>query len=164
VVFESFLADLPDIGPICSGGRYDNLVGLYSPDQRTPLKGVGASIGIDRFIAGLEALGRLKEEKTYAKAAIAWVSHNAGGACQTLADKLRSEGIPCEVFLEEEKLTKQFQLAEKKGLSWLIIPDGEDPLTSPLTLRDLAKRENWEGAKIEAIIDILKLQYVKVSN
>jgi len=156
VVFESFLADLPSLGSVCSGGRYDNLVGLYSADQRAALCGVGASIGIDRLIAGLEALGRLKEEKSYAKTAVAWVSPDAGGACQAIADKLRSKGIPCEVFLNEEKLTKQFQLSEKKGLSWLIIPNSENPLGSPLTLRDLIKRENKEGLGIEKLVEIIK--------
>jgi histidyl-tRNA synthetase len=156
VVFESFLADLPSIGSVCSGGRYDNLVGLYSADQRAALCGVGASIGIDRLIAALEALSRLKEEKSYAKTAVAWVSPDAGGACQVIADKLRGDGIPCEVFLNDEKLTKQFQLAEKKGLYWLIIPNSENPLGSPLTLRDLSKRENREGITIEKLLEIIK--------
>jgi histidyl-tRNA synthetase len=155
VVFESFLADMPSIGSVCSGGRYDNLVGLYTADQRAALCGVGASIGIDRLIAGLEALGRLKEEKTYAKTAVAWVSPEAGGSCQVLAEKLRSEGIRCEVFLNEEKLTKQFQLSEKKGLLWLIIPDGENPLTGPITLRNLSKRENREGLSIDEVVGII---------
>ena len=152
VVFESFLADLPGIGSICSGGRYDNLVGLYS---REPLVGVGASIGIDRLIAGLEALGRLEALKTYARVAIACVNETTAGACQALAEKLRKEGIPCEVFLEEEKLSKQFQAAEKKGLSWLIIPNTEKP-TGALTLRDLGKRESREGLKVEGLIGIIK--------
>jgi len=155
VVFESFLAELPGIGSVCSGGRYDNLMGLYSADKKAALCGVGASIGIDRLIAGLEALGRLKEEKSYAKTAVAWVSPEAGGACQALAEKLRREGIPCEVFLNEEKLTKQFQLAEKKGLSWLIIPNNEKPLESPLTLRDLSKRENRERLTMEEIVKFI---------
>jgi histidyl-tRNA synthetase len=156
VVFESFLADLPGIGSVCSGGRYDNLVGLYTADQRAALCGVGASIGIDRLIAGLEAIGRLKEEKSYAKTAVAWVSPGTGGACQALADELRREGIPCEVFLNEEKLTRQFQISEKKGLSWLVIPSSEKPLESPLTLRNLSKRENREGLGIEEVVEILK--------
>ena len=156
VVFESFLSDMPGIGSVCSGGRYDNLVGLYTKNKNPSesLSGVGASLGIDRLIAGLEALGRLETELSYARIAIACVSEASGGAYQALAETLRKEGIPCEVFLEEEKLTKQFQLAEKKGLRWLIIPDSE---TSPaLTLRDLAKRENHEGLKTEEIIAILK--------
>jgi histidyl-tRNA synthetase len=147
VVFESFFADLPDIGSICSGGRYDNLVGLYSKE---PLAGVGASIGIDRLIAGFEALGRVKAEKTYAKVGIACVGGDANaGACEALAGKLRERGVYCDVFLEGEKLTKQFQAAEKKGLRLLIIPD-------TLTLRDLRKRENIEGLGIEGIVEMVK--------
>ena len=152
VVFESFLADLPAIGSICSGGRYDNLVGLYSKE---PLAGVGASIGIDRLIAGLQALGRLKEVKSYAAAAIARVEGISAGVLQALGEKLREKGIPCEVFLNEEKPGRQFQAAEKKGLKWLIIPDAEKPLENALTLRDLSKRENREGLTMEELIGII---------
>ena len=158
VVFESFIADLPDIGSICSGGRYDNLVGLYTPDKKfaESLKGVGTSIGVDRLVAALETLGRLDDKKSYAETAIAWISNGSGGLCQALAEKLRKESFPCEVLLEEEKLTKQFQTAEKKGIRWLIIPDKEKPLDGALTLRDLLKRENTEGLTLEGVIKLLK--------
>ena len=158
VVFESFLADLSEIGSVCSGGRYDNLVGLYSSDKRSAenLRGVGASIGIDRLIAGLEALGRMKTELSTASAAIACVSETAGGAYQALADKLREAGIFCEVFLEEQKLSKQYQQAEKKGVRWLIIAEGGNALDGVLTLRDLEKRENLGGLKPEDIVRIIK--------
>ena len=156
IVFESFLAELPGIGSICSGGRYDNLVGLYSADKKQALTGVGTSIGIDRLIAGLEALGRLQTEQSYARSAIACVAESSGGAYQALAEKLRKEGIPCEVFMEADKLTKQFQTAEKKGLRWLIIPDASDPLGSALTIRDLSKRENREGLTLEDVVEVLR--------
>ena len=153
IVFESFLADLPKIGSICSGGRYDNLVGLYSKEK---MPGVGTSIGIDRLIAGLEALNRLETQASYAAAAIAWVGESSGGVCQAHAEKLRKQGIPCEVFLEEEKLTKQFQGAEKKKIRWFIIPDEKNPHNGPFTLRNLETRENREGLAMEEIIGILK--------
>jgi histidyl-tRNA synthetase len=153
VVFESFLVEMPGIGSVCSGGRYDNLVGLYSKE---PLSGIGASLGIDRLIAALEALGRLETKPSYARVAVACVSESSGGVYQALAEKLRKEGIPCEVFLDGEKLTKQFQAAEKKGIQWLIIPDEKDPLGGALTLRDLKKRENQEGLTVEEIIAFLK--------
>ena len=156
VVFESFFTDLPGIGSVCSGGRYDNLVALYTSDKRLPpLTGVGASIGIDRLIAALEALGKLETKNSYAQTAIAWVSGAAGGACQALGEKLRKAGIPCEVFLDEEKITKQFQLAEKKGIRWLVIPNSVDPSGGTITLRDLSKRENREGLDTKEIIDML---------
>ena len=153
IVFESFLSDLPAIGSICSGGRYDNLVGLYSKEK---MPGVGTSIGIDRLIAGLEALDRLKTRQSYASAAIAWAGEGSGGICQALAEKLRKEGIPCEVFLEEEKLVKQFQGAEKKKIKWFIIPDAENPCENRLTLRNLAARENLEGLSIKDVANIIK--------
>ena len=156
VVFESFLADLPAIGSVCSGGRYDNLVGLYSADQKFAVSGVGASLGIDRLIAGLEALGRLETRLSYASIAIACVNGAAGGAYQALAGRLRKEGIFCEVFADEEKLTRQYQLAEKKGFRWLVIPGSEAPLEDPLTLRDLAKRENRDGLSMEELIRMIR--------
>jgi histidyl-tRNA synthetase len=152
IVYETFLADMPELGSVCSGGRYNNLTGLY---QKEAVPGVGSSIGIDRLIAGLESLGRLSVRPGYACAAVACTSEKNSGAAQALAGKFREAGIPCEVFLEEEKLPKQFMLAEKKGFRWMIIP-GEDPLKDPLTLRDLANRENCEGLNPGDIVEALK--------
>ena len=56
-VFETFLDDLPGIGSCCSGGRYDDLAGLYSKES---LPGVGASLGVDRLLAAMEELGMVE--------------------------------------------------------------------------------------------------------
>ncbi|MDR2966188.1 MAG: histidine--tRNA ligase [Treponema sp.] len=141
VVFETFLNDMPDIGSICSGGRYDNLAGLYS--KNNSISGVGSSIGLDRLLAALEALDKLPSSGS-CKAAIACIDAEKSGQYQVLADKLRQKGIQCEVFVDacgEKNLVKQFQFAEKKGLKWVIIPD-ENPLSGTVTLRDLAARKN----------------------
>jgi histidyl-tRNA synthetase len=145
VVYETFLTETPGIGSICSGGRYDNLAALYSKEA---LPGVGSSIGLDRLVAAMEHAGRLKPRPGYARLAVACLREDQGGACQALAEQFRRRGISCEVFFEEAKLTKQFMLAEKKGAQWLLIP-GDDPLRSPMTLRDLSKRENREGLSAE---------------
>ena len=155
IVFESFLADLPDLGSVCSGGRYDNLVGLYSKEK---IPGVGASIGIDRLIAGLEALKCLESHPSFANTAIAWLSEISCGINQAIAGRLRKEGLYCEVFLEEAKLTRQFQDAIKKGIRWFIIPDSENPLDGPMTLRDLHTRENREDLSLAEISAFLKEQ------
>jgi histidyl-tRNA synthetase len=147
IVYETFLKEMPEIGSICSGGRYDNLAALYSKEA---IPGVGSSIGLDRLIAAMENSGRLRPRPGYARLAIACQKEDQGGVCQALAERFRRRGIACEVFLEEGKLTKQFMLAESKGEGWLIIP-GDDPLNSPLTLRDLSKRENREGLSVEDI-------------
>ena len=164
VVFETFLDDLPDIGSICSGGRYDNLAGLYSKNK---ISGVGSSIGLDRMIAALETLNKLPAAG-YTAAAIACVKPEDSGQYQALARQFREAGVPCEVFLEatsvaaapasaadSKHLTKQFILAEKKGLRWMIIP-GEAPLSDPLTVRDLAARQNREGLSVAEAVGMIK--------
>ncbi|GHU56478.1 histidine--tRNA ligase [Spirochaetia bacterium] len=158
IVYETFLKDDPAIGSVCSGGRYDNLAGLYSKDAIT---GVGSSIGLDRLIAALESLGKLKPRSSYAELIIACIKEEDAGAYQTLAGKFREAGIPCEVLLEAagsiegKQLTKQFMLAEKKGARWIIIP-GENPLKDTLTLRELKTRQNREGLRADQITDILR--------
>ena len=158
VVFETFLSALPAIGSICSGGRYDNLAGLYS---KTAISGVGSSIGLDRMVAALESLDKLPGAEGFAQAAIACVKAGDAGKYQMLAARFRQAGIPCEVFLDEApdgKLVKQFVLAEKKGLSFVIIP-GAEPLEDPLAVRVIAERRTREGLSFEeAAYVVLKKQ------
>jgi histidyl-tRNA synthetase len=149
VVFETFLTELPDIGSICSGGRYDNLCGIYSKNQ---ISGVGSSIGLDRMIAALESLGKLPPSPGYAALAIAAVKQEQSGACQALAEKFRQRGIPCEVFLEASALVKQYMAAEKKGILYLVIPGGA-PLSDPLTLREIAERQNRQFPSVTELLD-----------
>jgi histidyl-tRNA synthetase len=149
IVFESFLDALADIGSVCSGGRYDNLAGLYCKQR---LSGVGASVGLDRLIAALDALGKLDKIGSYAKAAVACVKEEDGGKYQALAEKLRAAGIACEVFPEPVKRIAQYQTAEKKGIPFVIIIEEN----GRLTLRELAKRENREGLTVDEVIADLK--------
>ncbi|MDR1839407.1 MAG: histidine--tRNA ligase [Treponema sp.] len=160
VVFETFLNEMPDIGSICSGGRYDNLAGLYSK-TRDSISGVGTSIGLDRLLAALESLNKLPPANN-CSVAIACVNDAKSGLYQALAEKFRHAGIPCEVFTDqsqlsqggEKQLVKQFVLAEKKGMRYVLIP-GENPLSDPVTLRDIAARKNSEFSVEQAIETIL---------
>ncbi|MDR1905053.1 MAG: histidine--tRNA ligase [Treponema sp.] len=158
IVFETFLDALPEIGSVCSGGRYDNLAGLYSKEN---ISGVGASIGLDRLIAALEALGKSAAEKSYSALIIACTDEMLSGAYQALANRFRVRGIACEVLFEAGKvsdgkaLTKQYILAEKKGAKWLAVP-GSNVLSDPLTLRNLEKRENSEGVSFDEAAAIIE--------
>jgi histidyl-tRNA synthetase len=151
VVYETFLNKLPGIGSVCSGGRYDDLAGLYS---REKLSGVGSSIGLDRLTAALESLGALRGRASYAGLAVACVREENGGASQALAARFRAGGIPCDVFPDPRKLTQQFILAEKKGLRWVLIP-GDDP-AGPFTLRDITRREDRENLSFDDVLDLVR--------
>jgi histidyl-tRNA synthetase len=153
IVYETFLKEDPSIGSVCSGGRYDNLAGLYSKNQ---ISGVGSSIGLDRLAAALESLGKLPEQRGYTALAIAAGGEDAGHR-QALAEQFRSRGIPCEVLLEAAEgqaagkaLVRQFVQAEKKGIPWVLIPGEED-----LSLRDIGARQTREHLSVEDVIEIV---------
>jgi histidyl-tRNA synthetase len=148
VVYETFLNKLPGIGSVCSGGRYDNLTGLYVKEA---IPGVGSSIGLDRLQAALEELENASATETWTLAAIICRDGEEAGHLQALAESFRAEGISCEVFLEPKKMSQQFILAEKKGIGWALIP-GDDGLT----LRNIATRENKEGLSVTQAMAALK--------
>jgi histidyl-tRNA synthetase len=162
IVFETFLSELPEIGSICSGGRYDNLAGLYS---KSAISGIGTSIGLDRMIAALESLDKLPPANGFAALAIGCVRQEDSGLYQALAMRFRQAGIPCEVFIDaagdSKNLVKQFVLAEKKGYRWIIIP-GAAPLHDPMTLRDLNTRQNREGLSMQEIIQYISLELITI--
>ena len=157
IVFETFLTECAEIGSICSGGRYDNLCGLYT---KKPISGVGASIGLDRMIAAMESLGKLPSVSGSASLAIACVNQEQSGMYQAMAEKFRGQNIFCEVFSTDNgsTLVKQFISAEKRGIRWLIIPDqnpSTDESSDSWTVRNIAERKNHEGLSLKALIELI---------
>lgn len=117
-VFETTCLDLPQIGSICSGGRYDDLAGLYTSDD---LPGVGASVGLDRLIAALEELGRLEGSASTARVLVTMIDAGTEAACLRLAQQLRAAGIPTELYPEVKKLASQLKYADRKEIPCAVI-------------------------------------------
>ena len=121
-VFETVLDDYRQIGSICSGGRYENLVSSYSKES---LPGVGASIGLTRLFWTLRELGLLKfTKKTPAEVLILPFSSQEIGVALELAAKMRAEGRNVEVLLEEMTVKKAFKFADRRGVKY-VVPIGE---------------------------------------
>jgi len=99
-VIETTLNDLPEIGSVCSGGRYDELASLYT-EKRLP--GVGASVGLDRLLSALEALGKAKNVPLSTKVLIIHEAHSELARLHHLAATLRNNGIAAEVYPESKK-------------------------------------------------------------
>ena len=146
VVYETFLDDLPSIGSVCSGGRYDNLAGLYMKDK---VPGVGASIGLDRLIAGLTELGLTETRGSYLDAEIYNGDESLAIHYQGVAGALRKKGVAVEVFPDAVKMAKQYALTEKKGIPWGILISKEEADGGKLTLKDLKTRETFAGLSVE---------------
>ncbi len=153
IVFETFLTDLPQIGSVCSGGRYNDLASLYT-NQKLP--GVGASVGLDRLMAAMEELGILKGGKTSADVLVLFLEDGLMPAYQKFAAALRAQGISCEVFPEKKKLSAQFSYAEKKGIRLALIHGAEEASDGTVNLKDLASRESFGPLSPETAIEKAK--------
>lgn len=149
IVFETYLDDLPDIGQVCGGGRYDDLASLYTK-QRLP--GVGASVGIDRLIAALDELGRSRKRGGYALAMVFRLEEGFSAEYQNLAASIRERGICCEVFPERKKIQQQFAYAEKKGIRYGVMRGTDEQSRGVYILKDLRDRDSVECASIESLI------------
>ncbi|HEX5106372.1 MAG TPA: histidine--tRNA ligase [Pirellulaceae bacterium] len=117
-IYETFLADLPTIGSICSGGRYDNLAGLFTKQE---LPGIGASLGLDRLLAALDELKIIAPVRTPAPVLIAFFDKDRLEDYVRIAATLRAAGIGVEVFPDPKKLGQQLQYADRRGFRVAII-------------------------------------------
>jgi histidyl-tRNA synthetase len=139
VVFETSLDAMPEIGSVCSGGRYDELASLYTTKR---LPGVGSSIGLDRLLAALDELGKIKGRPGYTQLLVLAVEDSLAPSYHRIARALRVAGIAAEVFPEKRKLAQQFAYAERKGIPLAIILGTEEAAQGRVQLRDLGKRES----------------------
>jgi len=140
VVFETFLSGLPDIGSVCSGGRYNDLASLYTKQS---LPGVGASIGIDRLMAAMEELGLLSVGASASSVLILCLDENLLSSYHGLAGSLRAAGVAAEVFPEKKKLALQFGYAEKKGIPLAVVWGEDEEKAGLVGLKDLRDRQNY---------------------
>jgi len=146
VVYETFLDELPSIGSVCSGGRYDNLAGLYMKDK---VPGVGASIGLDRLIAGLEQLGVTEQKGSYLDVEIFNLDDSLAIEYQKLAAQLREEKIAVEVFPDAKKINQQYAVTEKKNVPWGILMTKEECSAGTFTLKNLKTREQFANCSVK---------------
>jgi histidyl-tRNA synthetase len=137
-VYETILTDLPGIGSVCSGGRYDNLAGLYT---KQALPGVGASLGLDRLVAALEELNLLTRSATSAPVLLVQFSAVRLADYERMARALRAEGIGVEVYPEAKKVGQQLQYAERRGFRLALIAGPDEFVQNVWKIKDLSRRE-----------------------
>lgn len=145
-IYETFLGELPGIGSVCSGGRYDNLAELFTKEK---LPGVGASLGLDRLLAAMEELGMIKQTSTPAQVLITMFDEKRLGDYVKLGRRLRAAGISTEVYPQAKKIQKQFQYANRKGFRAVIIAGSNEFENGLWTVKDLEQGQQSEIADAE---------------
>lgn len=122
-IYETFLDQLPGIGSVCSGGRYDNLAELFTTQQ---LPGVGASLGLDRLLAAMQELNLLKEVSTPAPILVTQMDENYTPEYLRLARNLRLKGLNVEVYADTKSIKKQFKYANRHGFKIVIVAGADE--------------------------------------
>ena len=135
-VYETVLIDHPEIGSICSGGRYDNLAEYYT-DKALP--GVGISIGVTRLFYVLQEQKMLSEDLLTAPAEAVVIPMDA--ACMPSAVKtatvLRENGIRTQVYFEDKKFKQKISYADKTGIPFALIIGETEVSSGTAAVKDL---------------------------
>jgi histidyl-tRNA synthetase len=152
VVYETTLDAHPQIGSICSGGRYDNLAGHYT---KSKLPGVGISIGLTRLFFQLREAGLLATTDSTVDALVVLMEDAALGDALALSQRLRAGGLNVETQLEPKKLARQLQYADRAGIRFVVIRGGDEAARGVVAVKDLRRGAQFEVAEAELAAALL---------
>ena len=152
-VYETAMLDHPEIGSICSGGRFDNLAEYYT-DKKLP--GVGISIGVTRLFYVLEEQGMLSDQMVTAPADVLVIpmSDDLQAAIQT-ATALRDAGIRTQLYTEKKKFKARIGYAAKLGIPYAVFLGEDEIAQGVVSCKDLAAGQQ-QTLPVEQLIPQLK--------
>ena len=145
-VYETTLDDYPQIGSICSGGRYENLASHYT---KSKLPGVGISIGLTRLFWQLREAGLVKTADSSVQVLVTQMDAESLPHCLSLARELRDAGLNTEVVMEPSKLARQFKYADKAGIRFVTVLGADEIGKGTVTVKDLRRADQFEVARAE---------------
>ena len=153
-VYETTLLDHPEIGSVCSGGRYDNLAGYYT-DKALP--GVGISIGLTRLFYVLDEQGLLNDAlpSAPADALVLPMTEDVSKAVE-LAEALRSAGVRVQLYGEQKKFKQKMSYADKLGVPYAVLLGEDEIAEGKCSVKNMASGEQQKLTAQEAAEHILK--------
>ena len=138
-VYETTLLDHPEIGSVCSGGRYDNLAEYYT-NQKLP--GVGISIGLTRLFYVLDEQGLLNPEiNTCACDALVIPMTSSPAAAIAIAQSLRAQGVRTQVYGEQKKFKQKMTYANKLGVPYIVLLGDDEIAAGSCSVKDMRTGE-----------------------
>jgi len=147
-VYETVLSDHPQIGSVCSGGRYENLASHYTKSR---LPGVGISIGATRLYYQLREAGLIGTAESTVQVLVTQMDAALMPIYLEITTTLRNAGINTEMVLDSAKLGKQLKYADKAGIRFAVIVGENELAKSVVMVKDLAKQEQFEVPRLELI-------------
>lgn len=143
MVYETVLDAHPQIGSICSGGRYDNLASHYT---KSKLPGVGISIGLTRLFWQLRDAGLIATADSSVDVLVTLMDDASLPDALALSQWLRGAGLNVETQLEPRKLAKQMQYADRAGIRFVVIRGEDEIAKGVVAVKDLRRGEQFEVA------------------
>ena len=138
-VYETTMLDHPEIGSVCSGGRYDNLAEYYTDKQ---LPGVGISIGLTRLFYVLQEQGMLNEALNSAPAdALILPMTGDLGPAAALATQLRQAGVRTQLYTEQKKFKQKMTYADRIGVPYVIFLGDDEIAQGTVSVKYMATGE-----------------------
>ncbi len=137
-VYETYLTEYPDLGSVCSGGRYDDLIEYFSKEK---LPGVGVSIGLTRLFDQLNKLNLVKKDRLKPTKFLIIPVEVPIEKCFSVATKTRSGGIPTEVYAKDDKLRKKMDYANKIGVKYVGILGADELQNNAISVKDMGSGE-----------------------
>lgn len=147
-IFEIFDRSPQNKRSLYGGGRYDNLIGLFSNEE---LSGIGFGLGdvtLQNFLIAHDLLPKFSSDSTVYIPLLDWSSFSEN---HNFAKELRKEKIATEVSLVSQKMGKQLSYAEKKGYRWILLRGEDEIKAGTVTLKDMATRNQWTSSFSEAL-------------
>ncbi|MBV6689815.1 histidine--tRNA ligase [Xanthomonas euvesicatoria pv. eucalypti] len=146
-VYETTLIDHPQIGSICSGGRYESLASHYT---KSKLPGVGISIGLTRLFWQLREAGLIQGiAESSVQAMVALMDETRLDDALDIARRLRIGGINTEVQMEPKKVGKQFQYAARAGIRFVVLAGDDELARGVVAVKDLVREQQFDVARDE---------------
>lgn len=156
-VYETFMTDHPEIGSICSGGRYDNLAEYYTDKQ---LPGVGISIGLTRLFYVLEEQGYLNDALITAPADVLVLPMTQDlSPAIAFATRLRGAGVRAQLYTEPKKFKQRMSYADKLGVPFAALLGEDEIAQGKVSLKNMATGEQRlldPDAAAKAVLDALE--------
>ena len=151
-VYETTMLDHPEIGSICSGGRYDNLAEYYTEKQ---LPGVGISIGLTRLFFVLEDQGYLNDQLNTAPAdALILPMTDDMAPAISLATTLRNQGVRVQIYGEQKKFKQKMSYADKLGVPYVIFLGEEEIAAGLCAVKNMRSGEQVKLSPADALAHI----------
>jgi len=150
-IFEIYLKGVK--GAIASGGRYDNLIKMFTGKQ---IPACGGSLGIDRLLSEIKQISnQMKEDPIAPKVFLTVWNHTSRAEALRIAVELRNEGVSTEISLTEGKIGEQVRYASKRGIHYCLFYGPDEQTRNEITIKNLLTGEQ-KSVKREQIASTLK--------